>query len=182
MKQACSKLRSAAAAEGSAERERAGQAEGVRGAQVEESAETPVPAPRVKKRIAAEEQSAAAEQPTESTGPVAAHKSSSESQLAASGEPSCGSLVDGDAGSQPSAATVGESGPGESGGDGGDQAVAAELSRTGKEASGSTGLASSDAIALPSAESSRPEEDESGATEEDSAEEWEAFAGEDEDE
>ncbi|MGH0142351.1 UNVERIFIED_CONTAM: hypothetical protein FKN15_075856 [Acipenser sinensis] len=36
-------------------------------------------------------------------------------------------------------------------------------------------LASSDAMALPSAESSRPEEDESGAREEDSAEEWEAF-------
>ncbi|MGH0171699.1 UNVERIFIED_CONTAM: hypothetical protein FKN15_061747 [Acipenser sinensis] len=51
------------------------------------------------------------------------------------------------------------SGPGESGGDGSDQAVAAELPRTGKEANGSAGLASSDAMALPSAESSRPEED-----------------------
>ncbi|MGH0128346.1 UNVERIFIED_CONTAM: hypothetical protein FKN15_055772 [Acipenser sinensis] len=61
MKQACPKLRSAAAAEGSAERQRAGQAEGVRGAQEEELAETPL-APRVKKRIVAEEQSTAAEQ------------------------------------------------------------------------------------------------------------------------
>ncbi|MGH0152349.1 UNVERIFIED_CONTAM: hypothetical protein FKN15_022278 [Acipenser sinensis] len=187
--------RSAAAAEGSAERQGAGQAEGVRGAQVEELAETPVPAPRVKKRIAAEEQSTVADPPTESTvqeppadpegsftavikkkkmqkrseavvvgesiwGPVAAHKGSGEPQLAAPGEPSHGSLVGGDAGSQPSAAAVGESGPGESGGDGSDQAVAAELPRTGKEANGSAGLASSDAMALPSAESSRPEEDE----------------------
>ncbi|MGH0146942.1 UNVERIFIED_CONTAM: hypothetical protein FKN15_007715 [Acipenser sinensis] len=185
---------SAAAEEGSAERQGAGQAEGVRGAQVEESAETPVPAPRVKKRIAAEEQSTVADPPTESTvqeppadpegsftavikkkkmqkrseavvvgesiwGPVAAHKGSGEPQLAAPGEPSHGSLVGGDAGSQPSAAAVGESGPGESGGDGSDQAVAAELPRTGKEANGSAGLASSDAMALPSAESSRPEED-----------------------
>ncbi|MGH0137245.1 UNVERIFIED_CONTAM: hypothetical protein FKN15_063075 [Acipenser sinensis] len=93
-------------------------------------------------------------------GPVAAHKGSGEPQLAAPGEPSHGSLVGGDAGSQPSAAAVGESGPGESGGDGSDQAVAAELPRTGKEANGSAGLASSDAMALPSAESSRPEEDE----------------------
>ncbi|MGH0157668.1 UNVERIFIED_CONTAM: hypothetical protein FKN15_034675 [Acipenser sinensis] len=60
-------------------------------------------------------------------GPVAAHKGSGEPQLAAPGELSHGSLVGGDAGSQPSAAAVGESGPGESGGDGGDQAVAAEL-------------------------------------------------------
>ncbi|MGH0142889.1 UNVERIFIED_CONTAM: hypothetical protein FKN15_077277 [Acipenser sinensis] len=167
----------AAAAEGSAERQGAGQAEGVRGAQVEELAETPVPAPRVKKRIAAEEQSTVADPPTESTvqeppadpegsftavikkkkmqkrseavvvgesiwGPVAAHKGSGEPQLAAPGEPSHGSLVGGDAGSQPSAAAVGESGPGESGGDGSDQAVAAELPRTGKEANGSAGLAS----------------------------------------
>ncbi|MGH0177679.1 UNVERIFIED_CONTAM: hypothetical protein FKN15_005212 [Acipenser sinensis] len=36
-------------------------------------------------------------------------------------------MVGGDAGSQPNAAAVGELGPGESGGDGGDQAVAAEL-------------------------------------------------------
>ncbi|MGH0123331.1 UNVERIFIED_CONTAM: hypothetical protein FKN15_067780, partial [Acipenser sinensis] len=197
MKQACPKLRSAAAAEGSAERQGAGQAEGVRRAQVEELAETPVPAPRVKKRIAAEEQSTVADPPTESTvqeppadpegsftavikkkkmqkrseavvvgesiwGPVAAHKGSGEPQLAAPGEPSHGSLVGGDAGSQPSAAAVGESGPGESGGDGSDQAVAAELPRTGKEANGSAGLASSDAMALPSAESSRPEEDDAG--------------------
>ncbi|MGH0117285.1 UNVERIFIED_CONTAM: hypothetical protein FKN15_032252 [Acipenser sinensis] len=66
-KQACLKLRSAAVVEGSAEEQRAGQAEGVQEAQVEESAEMPVPAPRVKKRIAAEEQSTAAEQPTEAT-------------------------------------------------------------------------------------------------------------------
>ncbi|MGH0157233.1 UNVERIFIED_CONTAM: hypothetical protein FKN15_037045 [Acipenser sinensis] len=76
-------------------------------------------------------------------GPVAAHKGSGEPQLAAPGELSHGSLVGGDAGSQPSTATVGESGPGESGGDGSDQAVAAELPRTGKEANGSAGLASS---------------------------------------
>lgn len=94
---------------------------------------------------------------------MAAHEGNGKPQLAAPGEPSHGSLVGGDAGSQPSAAAVGESGPGESGGDGGDQAVAAELPRTGKEASGSAGLASIDAIALPSAESSRPEEEESGA-------------------
>ncbi|MGH0125729.1 UNVERIFIED_CONTAM: hypothetical protein FKN15_052843 [Acipenser sinensis] len=186
---------SAAAAEGSTERQGAGLADGVRGAQVEESAEMPLPAPRVKKRIATEEQSVEADPPTESTvqeppanpegsftavikkkkmqkrseavvmgesiwGPVADHKGSGEPQLAAPGEPSHNLLVGGDAGSQPSAAAVGESGPGESGGDGGDQAMAAELPRTGKEASGSVGLASSDAMALPSAESSRPEEDE----------------------
>ncbi|MGH0188260.1 UNVERIFIED_CONTAM: hypothetical protein FKN15_028826 [Acipenser sinensis] len=115
-------------------------------------------------------------------GPVAAHKGSGMPQLAAPGEPSHSSLVGGDAGSQPSAAAVGESGLGESGGVGGDQAVTAELPCTGKEASGSAGLASSDAIALPSAKSSWLEEEESGAREEDSAEEWEAFAGEDDDE
>ncbi|MGH0151384.1 UNVERIFIED_CONTAM: hypothetical protein FKN15_026544 [Acipenser sinensis] len=88
---------------------------------VEESAEKPVPAPRVKKRIAVEKQYVAV-------------------------------------------------------------IVVVELPHKGKEASGSAGLASSDAMDLPSAESSRPEEDESGAREEDSAEEWEAFAGEDKDE
>ncbi|MGH0157232.1 UNVERIFIED_CONTAM: hypothetical protein FKN15_037044 [Acipenser sinensis] len=203
MKQACPKLRSAAAAEGSAERQGAGQAEGVRGAQVEELAETPVPAPSrssyrvnrtgthadpegsftpVIKKKKMQKRSETVVVGESIWGPVAAHKGSGEPQLAAPGEPSHGSLVGGDAGSQPSAAAVGESGPGESGGDGGDQAVAAELPRTGKEASGSAGLADSDAIALPSAESSRPEEEESGAREEDSAKEWEAFTGEDEDE
>ncbi|MGH0137047.1 UNVERIFIED_CONTAM: hypothetical protein FKN15_064451 [Acipenser sinensis] len=105
--------------------------------------------------------------------PVAAHKGNGEPQLAAPGELRHGSLVGGDVGSRPSTAAIGESGPGESGGDSGDQAVAAELPHTGKEASGSAGLASSDTIALPSAESSRPGEDVSGAREEDSAEEWE---------
>ncbi|MGH0125959.1 UNVERIFIED_CONTAM: hypothetical protein FKN15_078421 [Acipenser sinensis] len=67
-------------------------------------------------------------------------KGSRGSQLNAPGEPSRGSLVGGDAGSQLSTAAVGESGPGESGGEGGDQAVATELPRTGKEASGSAEL------------------------------------------